>query len=90
MNRNRDFLDYLADIINAIDKVQSFLSCVSAEDFAKDEKTQSAVIRALEIIGEVTKKVPRDVKDQYEAILWREISGMRDIRFMITSALTLK
>lgn len=59
MNRGKDFLDYLADIIDAIDKIHSFLSGVSAKDFEKDEKTQFAVIRALEIIGEAAKKNPR-------------------------------
>lgn len=58
MNRGKDFLDYLADIIDAIDKIHSFLSGVSAKDFEKDEKTQFAVIRALEIIGEAAKKSP--------------------------------
>ncbi len=48
------------------------------EDFEKDEKTQYAVIRALEIIGEASKKVPQSFKDQYHEIPWREISGMRD------------
>ncbi|MCG8606141.1 DUF86 domain-containing protein [bacterium] len=81
MSRGGDFLDYLADIVDAIDKVHSFLSALSLKDFEKDAKTQFAVIRAidLEIIGEAAKKIPKDVKELYEEIPWREISGMRDI-----------
>jgi uncharacterized protein with HEPN domain len=44
----------------------------------KDEKTQYAVIRAIEIIGEASKKRPKSLKNKYSTIPWREISGMRD------------
>jgi len=37
-----------------------------------------AVIRALEIIGEATKKLPASLKEHYSEIPWREIAGMRD------------
>ena len=35
-------------------------------------------LRALEIVGEATKKIPQEVKDHYKDIPWREIAGMRD------------
>jgi len=44
----------------------------------KDEKTQFAVIRAIEIVGEASKKIPRSLKNKYPDIHWREIGGMRD------------
>ena len=49
------------------------------EDFERDEKTQYALIRAIEIIGEASKKIPIEIKTQSEEIPWREISGMRDL-----------
>ncbi len=49
------------------------------EDFSKDEKTQFALIRVIEIIGEASKKIPTDIKDQSQEIPWREVSGMRDL-----------
>lgn len=48
------------------------------EEFQLDEKTQFAVIRALEIVGEASKKVPESFKDRTPEIPWRAISGMRD------------
>ncbi len=33
----------------------------------------------MEIIGEASKKIPAEIRDQSEEIPWREISGMRDI-----------
>ncbi|MCK7527294.1 MAG: DUF86 domain-containing protein [Ignavibacteriales bacterium] len=44
----------------------------------KDEKTQYAVIRAIEIIGEASKKIPKNLKTKYPDVPWHEISGMRD------------
>lgn len=79
MKRGRNFTDYLHDILDAINKAEEFVQGLSFEDFQKDEKTQYAVIRALEIIGEATKKIPDDVKSQYSDLSWRDIAGMRDI-----------
>ena len=37
-----------------------------------------AVIRAIEIMGEASKKIPKSVQKNYPSIPWREIAGMRD------------
>lgn len=42
------------------------------------KKIQDAVIRNLEIIGEATKKISKELKSQYPDIPWKEMSGMRD------------
>jgi uncharacterized protein with HEPN domain len=73
-----EFLDYIDDILDAILKIQTFLSGFDFETFSKDDKTQFAVIRALEIIGEASKKIPDKIKTSYSDIPWREIAGMRD------------
>jgi hypothetical protein len=48
------------------------------DEFLHDDKTQSAVIRKFEVIGEAAKKIPMPVRDRYLAIPWREMAGMRD------------
>lgn len=50
-----EFLDYVEDIIKAMDDALSFIKDMDYETFVKDKKTMYAVIRALEIIGEATK-----------------------------------
>ena len=70
---------YLDDILDAAVKGINFIANMTYEDFKEDEKTQFALIRALEIIGEASKKIPSDIKTQSTEIPWREISGMRDI-----------
>lgn len=77
--KNPEFLDYIDDMLDAAAKIQSFLLGYEFDKFSKDEKTQFAVIRALEIIGEASKKVPENIKIFYPGIPWREIAGMRDI-----------
>ncbi len=48
------------------------------ERFAQDAKTVFAVIHALEIIGEATKKIPPFVRENYTKVPWRAMAGMRD------------
>ncbi len=42
----------LDDILEAIEKIQRYTNGISIEDFFEDSKTQDAVIRNFEIIGE--------------------------------------
>jgi len=51
MSSNRIYLDYLEHILDSILKIKKFIFNLYYDDFAIDEKTQYAVIRALEIIG---------------------------------------
>ena len=74
----REYVDYLRDIFGAIDKAQQFTEGMSFSTFESDDKTVFAVIRALEIIGEATKKLPASLKEHYPGIPWREIASMRD------------
>jgi len=77
-DKDRIIIDYLNDILDSIIKIKTFLKDVDYPIFQKDVKTQYAVIRALEIIGEASKKIPQEVKDNYSWIPWRFMAGMRD------------
>jgi uncharacterized protein with HEPN domain len=41
-------------------------------------KTIYATIRAIEIIGEASKKIPLSFRSNYPKIPWKQIAGMRD------------
>ncbi len=70
----REHLDYLADIQEAVDSILDFTKGMSWERFSQDRKTIYAVVRAFEIAGEATKKVPMPVRK----LPWRQMAGMRD------------
>ena len=78
MKNDLIILDYLNDILDSIISIKEFLTNVSYDSFQKDKKTQYAVIRALEIIGEASKKIPTEIREVYSDIPWRSMTGMRD------------
>lgn len=75
---SREFLDYIDDIIEAMDDALRFIENVEYEDFIKDKRNVYAVIRAIEIIGEAVKNIPNKIKEDYPKIPWKEMAGMRD------------
>jgi len=74
----REIGDFIEDIANAMNKALKFVEDVSYEEFAKDDKTIFAVIRAIEIIGEAVKNIPEDIRKEYPEIPWKGMAGMRD------------
>ena len=73
-----EFLDYIEDIIEAMDDAANFVKDMDYNSFLRDRKTVYAVIRALEIIGEAAKNVPIEIKNNYPQIPWKDMAGMRD------------
>jgi uncharacterized protein with HEPN domain len=74
----REYIDYLRDILRAIEKAESFVEGLEYEVFEVDDKTVFAVLKALEIVGEASKNIPLRVRQKYPEIPWREMTGMRD------------
>lgn len=69
---------YLADINDAIEAIEKFTSGMSFEEFTNDDKTFSAVIRKIEIIGEAVKSLSIDVISSNPDIPWSLMARMRD------------
>ncbi len=74
----RNVEDYLQDIIDAINATEEFVIGLEYTTFIKDQKTIFAVTRAVEIVGEASKQIPPDMRDNYNTIPWKEVAGMRD------------
>ena len=73
MNAKREYLDCLKDIQDALGKIETFTAGQDFVSFAKDDKTTFAVIRALEIIGEAARKVPKAIRSRYPDVPWQRI-----------------
>ena len=69
----------LNHILDAIDHIEHYTDKLTKQEFIEDEKTQDAVIRRLEIIGEAIKSLPDDFNDTQDKALWDGAAGMRDI-----------
>lgn len=76
--REREFGDYIQDILQALGEIEDFTVGMQFKDFAKDKKTINAVVRSLEIIGEAAKKIPDSFRERYSKIPWKRMAGMRD------------
>lgn len=75
----RDFRLYLDDILESIHQIRTYLTDQDYEAFRNDRKTQDAVIRNLEIIGEAAGKLPEQMQKEEPAIDWRKIKGLYNI-----------
>jgi uncharacterized protein with HEPN domain len=73
----KDERAYLLHAIEAIDAISSY-TVDGSEAFFSDGKTQDAVIRNIEIIGQAVKGISDDIRAMEPAVPWRQIAGMRD------------
>jgi len=74
----RGYKLFVRDILDAIDKIEQFVGDISYQEFIQDDKTSTAVVKKIEIIGEAIKNIPPDIRAKYSNIPWRDIVGMRN------------
>ena len=70
--------DYLADILEAAKRAVEYCGGLSYSDFLTDLKTQDAVVRNLEILGEAAKHLSDETRARHGSVPWGSIAGMRD------------
>ncbi|GAB4250134.1 MAG: DUF86 domain-containing protein [Acidobacteriota bacterium] len=68
----------VADIIEAIERIERYVAGMNRDGFLADEKTIDAVVRNLEIIGEASNRLPHSFQAQHPEIEWRRIVGLRN------------
>lgn len=74
----REYEDYLRDMLENAELALDFVQGMEYDEFFEDEKSNYAVMRALEVIGEAARQVPESVRNSAPEIPWREITGMRN------------
>ena len=76
-NKRRD-ADYLGDVLEAMQRIQVYTEGLSRAQFMQDRRTQDAVVRNIEVIGEAVKKLSTSLRKKHPVIPWKEMAGMRD------------
>jgi uncharacterized protein with HEPN domain len=69
----------LRDIADNIDAIQEFIARMDFDDFAADRKTVYAVVCALEIISEATRRLPAELKDRHAELDWVAIAAAGNV-----------
>jgi len=75
MNRDQT---YVNQILEAINKIQEYTK-EGRDFFYETVIIQDAVIRNIEIIGEVSKRVSDGFKEHHDNVPWRKMAGIRDV-----------
>lgn len=69
--------DYLRDMLHEFDEIAAF-TVEGKATFMTDAKTRKAVIRSYEVVGEICKRLPDDLRRANPQLDWRRLIGFRD------------
>lgn len=79
MRPQRSYQDYLRDILQATEEALAFVQDMSFSAFVVDRKTNLAVVRTLEIIGEAARHIPTAFRRRHPQVPWQDMVGMRNM-----------
>jgi len=74
--KSRNLEKNIFDIINAAEYIEAFIQDATFDEFIKDEKTNFAVLRSLDIIGKASQQIPDAVRAEHPAIPWEDMGSM--------------
>ena len=69
---------YLSHILDSIERIEEYTEGMGKEDFSSSNLVQDGTIRQIEIIGEATKSLSKDLREKNPQVPWSDIAGMRD------------
>ena len=69
---------YLLHMLECAERIFEFTRD-GREGFFQDRRTQDAVVRNFEVLGEAAKRVPQAIRDQAPNVPWKQICGFRDV-----------
>jgi len=69
---------YLRHILDAISRIEEYTQGIKYEDFMDNHLIQDGVIRQVEIIGEATKRLSKEIRERDPGMPWKDMMGMRD------------
>ena len=69
----------LRDIVDNIDAIEAFTAELDRAAFTQDRKTIYAVVRALEIISEASRRLPTEITGRHPEIDWVAIAAAGNV-----------
>jgi uncharacterized protein with HEPN domain len=78
VNAQRDYRDFLADIVGACRSLIRFVEGMTLEADLADERTRYAVMRAYEIMGEAVRHLPEELKAANPDVPWTTMAAVRN------------
>lgn len=73
--KNRDEQQFLEDILEACAAIEDFVVGYDFQKFCDDDRTNSAVLRKLEVIGEAAKHIGEEMRAAYPGVSWKAAQG---------------
>jgi uncharacterized protein with HEPN domain len=69
--------DYLQDLLQELADIAAFTT-EGRDAFMGDVRTQKAVIRSYEVVGEIVKRLPAELRAANPQVDWRRLATFRD------------
>ena len=69
----------IEDMIECTSRIFRFTEGQSYGEFVQDDKTQSAVLRMLEVLGEAANRIPKEERNRFPEIEWGKIIRSRNL-----------
>ena len=70
--------EYLRHMLAEADYLIEQCADLERDEFLVDETLKRAFVRSIEIIGEATRHIADDYRQQHPELEWRAMAGMRD------------
>ena len=74
----RDDTIYLRHILDAVERIASYVQGVSTGQFLSNNLLQDGVVRQLEIIGEASRNLSADFRQTHTEVPWSQIIALRN------------
>jgi uncharacterized protein with HEPN domain len=75
----KDDRTYLLHILEAIEKIENYISTAGFDSFSSNNMMIDAVVRELEIIGEASRNLSDEFQERHFEIPWYKIKAMRNV-----------